>query len=193
MAAHASLARGAGVHVVSHLCELTEVEPPENGTKEAIGLTGLLYFFIRRAVGFLPVGLDSRDDVPLRGDVLGVGGTLRTWENALKMFYRPVNALNLHFILFVVDGLNAFEDEDENSTWEEIEGLVDVLMDLIERSAGRGRVVKVLFSTTGPCDVLSRKVNDSDQLLCNMRTSRRPDHLRGRHRLSYPAESDSEN
>ncbi|KAF6819055.1 phytanoyl- dioxygenase family protein [Colletotrichum plurivorum] len=192
VAAYASLARRAGVHVVSHFCDLPLDEPPEHRTREAIGLTGLLYSLIRQVVGFLPVGLDSGDDVPLPGDVLILDGTLRTWDNALSLFSRLAGSLNLPLLLFVVDGLNLFEDDSEHSTDEELEGLVNLLMDLVERGDAQGRVVKVLFSTTGPCDALSRKVDDSDQLLCNMGTSRRPDHLRGRHRVSYPGESDSE-
>lgn len=186
VAAYISLARNAGVQVISHFCSLPTEEPPKNRTRQAIGLTGLIYSLIRQIAILLPTSRDPESVVPVGDGPSSLDGTLRTWGKALSLFAHLAENLLSPILVIVIDGLNTLEDDLEHSTDEELDELVHCLMRLVDDSRKAGRMVKVLFSTAGISEPLSRELDEGDQFSCDMTSQRRAGRpRRGRQRISF--------
>jgi hypothetical protein len=168
-AEYISLAREAGVPVVSYFCQLTPEEPPVNRTRESVELSALLCAMIRQLIHLLPADFHS-PALAFNAERFAIlDGTLRTWDHAIGLFVELAGCVRLPILLFVIDGLNLLEDDFEYSTHGKLEQLIECLMGLVSSSSseGDGRVVKVLFTTAGLSGPLCRELDDKDLVSCD--------------------------
>ncbi|SPO04178.1 uncharacterized protein DNG_06861 [Cephalotrichum gorgonifer] len=120
---YASLARNAGVPVVSYFCELSHDEPPANRTRESVELSAVPYAMIRQLINILPAQSHDEDVDLSTSRFSTLDGTLRTWREALLLFKDLVRCVRLPALIFVIHGINLLEDYVEHSTSKGLESL----------------------------------------------------------------------
>ncbi len=166
IAAYIALAREARVPVVSYFCRLSHAEPPDNRTRETVELSALLYSMIRQLIELLPkeLSLDAPDISAQR--LSRLDGTLRTWEEATRLFEDLVTCVRLPLILFVIDGLSRLEDDFSEIAKVELRGLVKCLKHLADPRRAESRIVKILFITAGVSGTLYQELEEQDVIIC---------------------------
>jgi hypothetical protein len=169
-AAYVSLAREAGIPVVSYFCQLSENEPAPNRTLESVELCALLYSMIRQTIDLLPVQFTSSAPVFDEKRLASLDGTLRTWDKALSLFTDLVSCVQLPLLIFFTDGLNVLEDDIENSTSASLERFVRCVNDLVTTSTEKSHNVKFLFTTMGLSRALCHGLDERDMIICNTST-----------------------
>jgi len=167
-AGYVSLAREAGIPVVSYFCRLSHQAPPGSRTRESEELTALLYSMIRQLIDLLPAEL-SWSAPPLdETRFVSLDGGLRTWERAMSLFVDVESCVNLPLLLFVIDGLNLVEDDFEHSTTRELEQLIACLKRLVDSSMNNDYIVKVLLTTAGLSGSLCRALDEGGIVSCDV-------------------------
>lgn len=168
VSAYISLARTAGIPVISYFCDLSHDTPP-NRTAESVELCALISALIRQLVNLLSpdaaASASTLDGVPSSA----LDGTLRSWPEALLVFERLLRAIELPLLLFVIDGLDILEDPFEQSTTEQILELVRLFSQFTKPSSSSeedGPIVKVLFTTCSLSETLC-EVLDEDEIVAS--------------------------
>lgn len=145
---YARLAREARIAVVSYFCRLSYDEPPRNRTRETIELIALVYSMIRQLIELLPRQLHMCQ-VDLSSERFNkLDGTLRTWDEALKLLGDLLALLEEPMLVVVIDGLQCLDDHKEMSTELQLKQLVE-LMQCATNTVGKGCILKVMFTTSG--------------------------------------------
>ncbi|KAI9163967.1 hypothetical protein HJFPF1_05602 [Paramyrothecium foliicola] len=185
--AYATLARQAGVPVISYFCSLHGVEPTDTRTRESVQLTGLLYAMIRQLVDLAPDDLASQNTNVTWSRFANLDGTTHTLQDAIYLLEQLLQCTQLPMLLFVIDGLNVLENDSQGSTDEALDELVRCLNGLSAPGAvGSERIMKMLFTTSGISDVLYKQLAEEDIIICSRGTSRRGGRLQaGRQTVSY--------
>lgn len=149
---YASLAREAGLPVVSYTCTLPHETPQESWrTRETVELIALAYALIRQLIELLPLS-PSVGTVAFEEDRFKeLDGTLDTWSQALELL-RDLFLATDHSILVIV--INGVEILDHRSTSGRLRFLLKVLCDWVRDK--RKPATKVLFTTAG----MSRALNE---------------------------------
>lgn len=186
-AAYSSLARDAGVPVISYFCELSHDEPPQNRTRETMELTALLYAMIRQVINILPATSAGTAPFVTEAKLCALDGTLRTWKAAVSLFEELVTSVKLPLLLFTIHGLNVLEDAVDGTTTEAVEDVVGCLGRLARAdSAGEGTVVKVLFTSSGLSEPLFHLVDEESIIACDSSPLGAPNRPRRRRQaISY--------
>lgn len=166
MASYISSARNNGIPVVSHFCQLSEEEAPENRTKESIELSALLYSMIRQVINLLPAVLD--EDAPIFNEehFSALDGTLRTWDGALSLLADLIKAVRLPLLLLVIDGVNRVEDPVYSVNNQKIKDLIRCLEDVMESCNEGNRICKIIFTTAGISEPLCEQLDARDIVIC---------------------------
>ncbi|KAH8894174.1 hypothetical protein GQ53DRAFT_839826 [Thozetella sp. PMI_491] len=167
------LCRSSKVPVVAHFCSLSHDEPPPNRTRETMELAALLYSMIRQVIDILPVELPA--GAPFgKTRFQEVDGTLRTWDQALKLFADVVRHVQLPVLVFVIDRVNVLEVGSSGANVSrKLGALVDCLRALRETVAERGQIIKVLFTTAGLSPSLVERIDIRDTVNCETSSASR--------------------
>lgn len=173
-AGYVSLAREAGVPVVSYFCRLSHQAPPGSRTRESEELIASLYSMIRQLIDLLPAELSWSAPALDETRFTSLDGDLRTWEQAMSLFVDVERCVNLPLLLFVIDGLNLVEDDFERNTSRELEQLIACLKLLVDSSTNSDYIVKVLFTTAGLSGSLCRALDEGDIVSCDVSSPGEP-------------------
>jgi len=166
-AQYVSLAREHGIPTISYFCRLSAETPPRNRTRESVELSSLLYSVIRQIVDLLPAEFTA-PSVDLGEDrFAGLDGTLRTWEQAIRLLSDLISCLQLPQLLFVLDGFNLLEDDFDYTPSAKAEELVRMLTGLVDDPNPKNpSIIKVLFTTAGSSTVLCRELHSARVVGC---------------------------
>ncbi|KAI1330017.1 hypothetical protein F5Y16DRAFT_364699 [Xylariaceae sp. FL0255] len=165
-AAYISLARKVKIPVMSYFCQLSHESPPCNRSRESVELSALICSLIRQLINILPAQL-SPEAPGLELSRLGeLDGTLRTWTQAISLLRDLVDCVQLPVMLFVLDGLSALEDI-EGIVEPRLQSLVRCLKDVADSGKQGGRIVKILFTTSGLSGALLRELEEEDVMVCD--------------------------
>ncbi|KAH7322622.1 hypothetical protein B0I35DRAFT_476554 [Stachybotrys elegans] len=185
MAEYISRAREKRIPVVSYFCDPSAREVPYGRSAESMELCALLYSLIRQLIQLVPAELPPSTP-PLHEQILALDGTLRTWEEGLELLGSLVRCLDVPLLLFIVDGVNTLEDEElQGSRFDmALRQLITCLEALTREVLPGDRMIKVLFTTTGPSQSLCDEMDERDIVACNMSNSTRKNR-RGRQPLAF--------
>lgn len=149
---YASLAREAGLPVVSYTCILPHEAPQEDWrTRETVELTALAYALIRQLIELLPSN-SSTGTVAFGEDRFKeLDGTLATWTQTLELLGDLLPATDHSILVIVIHGVELLEHK---STAGRLKSLLKVLCDWVRDK--RKPATKVLFTTDG----VSRALNE---------------------------------
>lgn len=106
-----TLAKEAGVPVISYFCNLSNENPPANRSRETMELSAMLYAIMRQLINLL-LAQNADNAFPLsEAKLSSLDGTLRTWSDALSLFEDLVRAVHLPLLIFVIYSINVFEND----------------------------------------------------------------------------------
>lgn len=151
-------ARAAGLPCISYFCSLTNEEPPKGRLRETIGLVSLVYALIKQLISHIPLQSNASTTAKYAEEFSQLDGTLRTWNIALSLLKSLLALSERPLMLVVVHGLELLEHEATN---EYLNALVNILKDFTDRKAdneNHGRLIKVLFTTSGVSHVLGMQL-----------------------------------
>ncbi|KFA70589.1 hypothetical protein S40285_04684 [Stachybotrys chlorohalonatus IBT 40285] len=160
--------REARIPVISYVCDPSQEIVREGRSPESVDLCALLYSLFRQLIQLLPAELPPGSPY-LDPDVFkALDGTLRTWETALTLLEDLVQCIDLPLLLFVIDGVNLLESDEGNRVERSLMQLIDALEQTRRMTLRDGRMVKVLFITTGLSGALCHQLDERDIVSCNM-------------------------
>lgn len=149
---------GAGELCISYFCSTSHEAPPENRTRETVGLVQLMYALLKQMVGQLPQQLPYHPELDQnRFDSLD--GTLRTWSAALSLLQDLIALAAPSYLMFAIHGIEVLEDE---STTPRLKSLLDLIQQLVDNESRAGTKLKVLFATSGRSQVLCEGLRDAE-------------------------------
>jgi hypothetical protein len=170
MSNYIRVAATSGILCISYFCDITHEDPPEDRTRETVGLTQLMYALLKQLVGYLPARLPYGHSLS-RARFDALDGTLKTWPAALTLFEEIVAMASSPYLLFAIYGIEQIEDVD---TIVPLESMMATLRRLNEAET-KGPKLKVLFATSGKSQVLGDCLHEDE--ICDISrgsTARRP-------------------
>lgn len=119
-------------------------------SKEEAAVIDFLYSLIRQAIELLPREISTKSNLT-KPRFARLDGTLDTFDEALNIL-ADLLLLVPSTLLIVIDGIEQLDDTDVD---ENITDILKFIQDTtLRESSGSEKVVKILYTTAGPCSAL---------------------------------------
>ena len=126
-------------------------------SKDAAAVIDLLYSLIRQAIELLPRQISTKSNLTKPRFAL-LDGTLDTFDEALNIL-ADLLLLVPSTLLIIIDGIEQLDDTDVD---ENITDILELLQGTtVQDVSGSEKVVKVLYTTAGPCGALDGLDDDN--------------------------------